>query len=54
MVGSINMEVSLEETPISSILVYVDKLTAKLDVMIEASQSISSPSHPFIGATPFL
>ncbi len=51
MVGFINMEVSLEETPISSILVYVDKLTAKLDVMIEASQSISSPSHPFIGAT---
>lgn len=51
MVGSINMVVSEAETPISTILVYVDKLTAKLDVKIEASQSISTPSHPFIGAT---
>lgn len=54
MVGSINMVVDKESTPIDNILVYVDKLTAKLDVLIRASQSISTSGHPFIGATLFI
>lgn len=51
MVGSIKMKVESASTNIDNILVYVDKLTAKLDVKIEASQSISLSSHPFNGAT---
>lgn len=51
MVGSIKMVVDNESTPIDNILVYVDKLTAKLDVQIRASQSISSTSNPFNGAS---
>lgn len=51
MVGSIKMKVESASTNIDNILVYVDKLTAKLDVKIEASQSISTTSHPFNGAT---
>lgn len=50
MVGTINMEVNRNQTPITSILVYVDKLTAKLDVRIRASQSISNSTHPFNAA----
>lgn len=51
MVGSIRMKVEREDVAISAILVYVDKLTAKLDVLIKAAQSIADPSHPFLGAT---
>lgn len=51
MVGSIRMKVDREDVSISTILVYVDKLTAKLDVLINAAQSIADPSHPFLGAT---
>lgn len=51
MVGSLNTVVELESTPVSTILVYVDKLSAKLDVEIRASQSISDPAHPFISST---
>lgn len=50
MIGTINMEVNDRETPITEILVYVDKLTAKLDVQIRASQSISNSTHPFNAA----
>lgn len=51
MVGSVNMKVESASTNINNILVYVDKLTAKLDVKIEASQSVSSSNPPFIGAS---
>lgn len=52
MIGSIKTVVADEPTPVSSILVYVDKLTAKLDVQIKASQSISDPiNHPFNAST---
>ena len=51
MAGSIQTVVDRASTPISSMLVYVDKLTAKLDVQIRAAQAIAHPDHPFNGAT---
>lgn len=47
MVGTVTTAVGGTSTPISTMLVYVDKLAAKLDVEIRASQSISDPLHPY-------
>lgn len=51
MVGSLQTVVDAELISISTMLVYVDKLTAKLDVRINAAKSIAMPDHPFNAST---
>lgn len=47
MVGTLRTVVGTGSTSISTLLVYVDKLTAKLDVLINAAKSVATPEHPF-------
>lgn len=51
MVGTLRTVVEAASASISTMLVYVDKLTAKLDVLINAAKSIATPSHPFNAST---